>query len=283
MAILENRFRDRGQLRHILLLPFYLLKKILPFSLLLFSLLLLLNFSWVQIYIAKPIGRLCLNTTGNLVDYGNYLAGRVISPVVSWHKYYLNTNEIKIENINLSLHNAELTKKLKSLEEVKQENADLKALLHIYTPNKHSIGGRVINVSSSPMHNSCIIDLGKNKGVKVDNIVKFNGGLFGKVARVSDDYSEVVMIQDPSCRVPVVTMHSKENGILARLGDKMMMIYLPENHHIITGEELYTSGQGRIFPKGIKVGEVLSRNGDEVIVDIPKLSGHQQFVIVELD
>ena len=89
-----------------------------------------------------------------------------------------------------------------------------------------------------------------------------------------------MLLSDPHSRVPVVTSSSREKGILAKQGDNMLLIYLPEEHNVKPGELLYTSGDGKVYPYGLLVGKVDKVTDDGVFVELSASLNKIEFVAI---
>jgi rod shape-determining protein MreC len=108
------------------------------------------------------------------------------------------------------------------------------------------------------------IDLGARDGVVTNAPVLTAEGLVGRVSEVSFAQSQVVLLGDPDCRVAVMVEETREHGVIAPesagpLDDSLVDIafLLSRSSHLKAGQRIVTSGDGGIFPKGIRVGHVV--------------------------
>ena len=102
----------------------------------------------------------------------------------------------------------------------------------------------------------------------------------GRVVNISSNYSSIMLLNDPNSRVPIVTSTSRARGILAKQGDNMLLIYLPEEHNVKIGELVYTSGDGKVYPYGLLVGKVKKITNDGVFVELSANLNKIEFVTV---
>ena len=144
------------------------------------------------------------------------------------------------------------------------------------------ITSRLLGISNTPFSSSAIVEVGSNNKVKVNDLIINQDGLLGKVINVSNNYSSIMLLQDPNSRVPVLTSSSRERGILAKKGNDMLLIYLTEEHNIKIGELLYTSGDGKIYPYGILVGRVKKIKDNSVFVELSANLKKAEFVTITL-
>ncbi|MBU6410664.1 MAG: rod shape-determining protein MreC [Verrucomicrobia bacterium] len=105
------------------------------------------------------------------------------------------------------------------------------------------------------------IDAGSADGIRNDCPVLTPQGLVGRVSLTSRYNSQVVLLGDPSCRVSVsVDDPARDIGVLAAGGpldySLLTLTYLPGGATLKPGDNVYTSGQGGIFPAGIPVGRI---------------------------
>jgi len=106
------------------------------------------------------------------------------------------------------------------------------------------------------------IDLGSRDGIQTNLPVLTAAGLVGRVSAVGYTRSQVVLIGDPNCRVSVVVDNpAHDTGIIgaggpvdASLAD---LTYLSGGASLKPGQNVFTSGLGGIFPRGIPVGQIV--------------------------
>jgi rod shape-determining protein MreC len=106
------------------------------------------------------------------------------------------------------------------------------------------------------------IDIGSRDGVAVNMPVLTPEGLVGRVSSVSFARSQVVLIGDPNCRVSALVENPAHDiGIITASGplDSSLvdLTYLSGNADLKAGEEVVTSGEGGIFPRGILIGQIV--------------------------
>jgi len=87
-------------------------------------------------------------------------------------------------------------------------------------------------------------------------------GLIGRVSSVGLTRSQVVLIEDPSCRVSArVVNPAHDLGVISPGGplenSLVELSYLSGNANLKPGQLVVTSGEGGIFPAGIPVGQIV--------------------------
>ena len=106
------------------------------------------------------------------------------------------------------------------------------------------------------------IDLGSRDGIRENLPVLTVDGLVGRVSSVGYTRSQVVLIGDPNCRVSaLVDNPAHDTGIISAGGpvdtSLVDLTYLSGNASLKSGQNVFTSGLGAVFPKGIPVGQVV--------------------------
>jgi rod shape-determining protein MreC len=105
------------------------------------------------------------------------------------------------------------------------------------------------------------IDLGKRDGLVENLPVLTSDGLIGRVSSVGLTRSQVVLIEDSSCRVSACVLNpAHDMGVISSGGplenSLVDMSYLSSNANLKSGQVVVTSGAGGIFPPGIPIGQI---------------------------
>ena len=188
--------------------------------------------------------------------------------------FFLNFSEVKDENEKLTEENNELKDKLAEYSDLASENKRLKALLDFEEQRDqyNYISTNIIGTKGSILE-GYIVDKGSEDGIKKGMIVIAAQGLVGQVASVSSNWSVVECIINENVAVSVMPESTRENtGILqgytdGKTNEKLTKIsYLPMDSKIQKGDVILTSGLGQVYPKEIRVGEVISVEEDKVNV-----------------
>ena len=105
------------------------------------------------------------------------------------------------------------------------------------------------------------IDLGKRDGVTTNLPVLTADGLVGRVSSVGYTRSQIVLIEDPACRVSASVLNPAHDlGVISPGGPMenslVNLSYLSGNANLKPGQLVVTSGEGGIFPAGIPIGQI---------------------------
>jgi rod shape-determining protein MreC len=178
-------------------------------------------------------------------------------PVIHWHRNLEKANE------QLRADNANLLQQNRALAETGRENLRLQRLLNLKEHlTAKTIGARVIGRDASNWWKSIQIDRGQQDGVSVNCAVCSADGVIGKTVTVTKGQSRVLLLIDPNCKAGAVLQDCRQPGIVAGVDEpfgrvpRLQMMFVDRDAKIKTGEAIYTSGLGGVFPKGILIGTV---------------------------
>ena len=210
--------------------------------------------------------------------------------------FFINFSKVKQENEELAAKNAELENKLVEYNRMKDENTTLREMFDYSQANQNYnyLGCNIVGYSGGNISNGYVIDKGTNDGVKKDMIVITPQGLVGKVTKSESMYSIVQTILSENIAVASMVESTRETtGILQGATDNKnknltVLSNIPIDSEIKEGDVILTSGLGGMYPKEIRIGEVVSVEVDTVgimkkavvkpYVDFNKLEG--LFVVV---
>ena len=101
------------------------------------------------------------------------------------------------------------------------------------------------------------IDKGRSHGVQTDSAVITPAGIVGRVIHSSNFFSIVQLILDTQSAVGVMVQSTRRLGVLKGTGGGVLDLeYIDDDNDLKNGEVFITSGQDRIYPKGLSVGVI---------------------------
>ena len=186
--------------------------------------------------------------------------------------FFINFSNVKKENEELTAKNAELENKLIEYERMKDENTRLREMFD-YSQNNANydyLGCNIIGYSGGNISNGYIIDKGTKDGVEKDMVVITPAGLVGKVTKASSSFAIVQTILNENIAVAAMVESTDETtGILQGITDSKNknlteLSNIPIESAIKEGDKILTSGLGEMYPKEIRIGEVISVEVDNV-------------------
>jgi len=186
---------------------------------------------------------------------------------------YIGLIHVRRDNEKLLSENGQLRMELAQKSEDALELARLRKLLDLQaTSIGKTVVARVIGKDPSQGGQNMTIDKGSQSGVGRDTTIITRDGVVGRVIASSDYFSVVQLIIDSQSAVGFIVRSSRRLGILRGTGGtELEMEYIDDDNDIKQGDELITSGQDQIYPKGLPLGVVLSvgpRQGNFKVVRI---------------
>ncbi|MCX7845093.1 MAG: rod shape-determining protein MreC [Dictyoglomaceae bacterium] len=147
------------------------------------------------------------------------------------------------ENINLkiSLENIKRMQEFSWIKNFKIENYEL-------------IPAFIIGRDPLNWNLSFRINKGRRDGIKENMPIIYKDQLIGIVEYVSENYSEIKSLFNPSFSVGVVIYETKDQGVIKGALDYMEISYLFSDNGIKNGDHVITSGVEEYIPYGLKVG-----------------------------
>jgi rod shape-determining protein MreC len=166
----------------------------------------------------------------------------------------------------LLAQNQQLREELKQMRQWKeaalqlsQDNARLKDLAEVrLDPRLTHVTGVVLADSGSPFRQSVLLNVGARDGI-VDGWATMDGiGLVGRISGVGERTARVILLTDSNSRVPIVVQPSGQRGILSGdNGDLPPLEFLEDQSEVRPGDQVFSSGDGGVFPAGLLVGSVV--------------------------
>ena len=155
------------------------------------------------------------------------------------------------------------------------------------TPSK-MIGARVIGEASGNNTRSVLIDRGTTSGVRRGMAVVTPDGIVGKVLAVYLTASQVLAVTDPAFAAGVESQKTHVRGVMKGVGSSGARVdYIGSGQKVEVGEMFFTSGEDRIFPRGLPAGKVVSvqdtANYQEVAIEPSWTTLAPEEVLVILD
>jgi rod shape-determining protein MreC len=137
-----------------------------------------------------------------------------------------------------------------------------------------SIAAQLVLDSGGPFIRTLVANAGADHGVRVGFIAVNENGLVGRVVSVGRRSSRVLMLDDYNSRIPVMGEASRVRAVLAgqataapELLTGPFQVEAPRLDFIVgaqalrEGEQMVTSGDGGLYPRGIPVG-IAHRTGE---------------------
>ncbi|MBL4870947.1 MAG: rod shape-determining protein MreC [Robiginitomaculum sp.] len=128
---------------------------------------------------------------------------------------------------------------------------------------------RVVSEANGPFAHSALINIGKNKGVKIGYAVMTVDGLYGHVVNVGRISSRVLLLNDLNSGVSVMSQRSLSRAILVGHNTaRPWLEYISPESDWQSGDRIVTSGDGGVLPRGLEIGEVVVEEANRLRVEL---------------
>ncbi len=172
---------------------------------------------------------------------------------------YIDLHNARKENRDLRDELGRLALRNRELESEANEAQRLKVLLNFRDthPEAHMLAAQVIGASADPSSHTLFINRGARDHLRNDMAVVTPDGVVGKLVEVFPSTSQVLLINDKESGVGALFADSRTHGVVKGSGDpNPRMDYVVNDEKVKAGDTVLTSGDDRIFPKGLLVGKV---------------------------
>jgi rod shape-determining protein MreC len=188
------------------------------------------------------------------------LGTAITSPVRSVGAFFDDLTVSRTRLAALEEQNAELRARLAELEEARQENERLRALVDFAEERKLAkLGARIIRRPISTWEGVIVIDRGSEDGIEPGMPVIAAQGLVGQVAEVTVGASTVRLLSDQQSGVAAMIQSSRATGIVrGSVSGELSLDFVARDLTPLAGDVVLTSGLGGVYPKGLVVGDVVS-------------------------
>ena len=188
-----------------------------------------------------------------LVSVGTWVTNRLF--------WWTQARDITAQELEaLRSQRDELLVHMVELEQMRQENASLRAQLEFVERTKMDVvATKILSKQISRTLSRFIIDAGERDGIEVGAAVLAHNGIFvGKVSDVGAYASTVTALNDPTHSVAVSLLNeSRTIGIASgSIGDLLRINFIPVDEVIDVGELVVTSGLEDAVESGLLVGVI---------------------------
>jgi len=223
----------------------------------------------------SPMARLVEGMRGSGISF--------VHNYITLHDADAQNRRLQAEVDRLKLENIFLTNELNTADRAKALQ-----LFQQRTPSK-TLAASVFSMGIGSSRKVVYVDRGSTSGVMREMAVVIPDGIIGKVTAVYPTQSEVLLITDPMFAAGVVSGKTHAHGTLKGTGTPLCRVdFVAFEDKVEPGDWFYTSGDDRIFPRGMPVGVVKSvRPGQpyrEITLDPSGMSrGSPEDVLIVVD
>ena len=193
----------------------------------------------------SPLARLVEGMRGSSISF--------VHNYITLHDADAQNRRLQAEVDRLKLDNIFLTNELNTADRAKALQ-----LFQQHTPSK-TLAASVFSMGIGSSRKVVYVDRGSASGVMREMAVVIPDGIVGKVTAVYLTSSEVLLITDPMFAAGVVSGKTHAHGTLKGTGTPLCKVdFVAFEDKVEPGDWFYTSGDDRIFPRGLPVGVVKS-------------------------
>jgi rod shape-determining protein MreC len=117
---------------------------------------------------------------------------------------------------------------------------------------------QVVGQDVSPWFHSVLIDRGRAEGVRSGMPVVTDRGVVGLVTATAPNASRTLLVLDAQSAVDGIVQRSRARGIVRGQGtDRLAFEFFVRGDDVQVGDVVITSGFGGVYPKGLRLGEVI--------------------------
>lgn len=171
--------------------------------------------------------------------------------------------ELEKDNANLRVENRSLRATNEALRDVEREVNRLRhALNYRQRSDFKLVPAQIITRDSATWWRTVTVNRGREDGVESDMPVLTDEGLVGKTTTVSANVAIILLVSDENCRVAASVEGTREQGIVTgervagSVAPMLDLNFLSKQADLKSGQKVYTSGVGGVFPSGLLIGTV---------------------------
>jgi len=128
---------------------------------------------------------------------------------------------------------------------------------------------RAVSESKGPFVHSALINMGLNKNIKVGNAVMTTDGLYGHIISTGSISARVLLLNDLSSRISVMSQRSLGRAILVGNNtNSPKLAYEAQGTDWQVGDRVVTSGDGGVLPRGLQIGTIVLGKDKSFEVDL---------------
>jgi len=193
--------------------------------------------------LVSPLARLMEGMRGSSIGF--------VHNYITLHDSDAENRRLRAENDRLKLDKIFLSNELN-----RAENAKALQIFQQRTPSK-TLAASVFSTGIGSSRKVVYVDRGSVSGVMREMAVVTPDGIIGKVTAVYPTAAEVLLITDPMFAAGVVSAKTHVHGTLKGNGTSQCKVdFVAFEDKVDPGDWFYTSGDDRIFPRGMPVGVV---------------------------
>src|SRR6202050_1818078 len=172
---------------------------------------------------------------------------------------YVGLRNARAENERMHSELDQLRLRNRELESQAAETQRLSTVLNFRNAHAEAsmLAAQVIGSSADPTSHKLLINRGERDRLRINMGVVTPDGIVGKIVEVLPNSAQVLLINDKDSGVGSLLLDTRTHGVVKGTPDAdVRMDYVVNDEKVHNGEVILTSGEDRIFPKGLLVGTI---------------------------
>jgi rod shape-determining protein MreC len=172
---------------------------------------------------------------------------------------YVALLDVRSENERLQARVAELEEENLQFREALVDSGRLQTIAEMRTDFEAPMRpAQVVGQDVSPWFRSVLVDRGGSDGVRSGMPVVTENGVVGLITATAPHAGRAMLLLDNQSAVDVLVQRSRARGIVRGDGtDRLHFEFFVRGDDVQVGDVVITSGFGGVYPKGLRVGEIV--------------------------
>jgi len=180
----------------------------------------------------------------------------VSNEVSGWIEAIFSLKELEEENEELKRERNKLLSDNTELSYLKEENEELRKALDLDVRESFKLSLAQVK-GKDPDQNEILISKGAEDNIEEGMpVISSQKVLLGKVQKVYQNFSQVRLVSHPEMSFSARVKDKEITGKIQGKGTYLLFDFIPQEKEISEGEVIITSSLGKIFPKGLLIGEI---------------------------
>jgi len=173
---------------------------------------------------------------------------------------YIDLTHVRQENVRLQQQVNTLQGELFRYREAYLEQQRLRTLLDFRSlAFPQAVPAEVLGVDPSLWAEAVTINKGADHNLQKDMAIVAPQGLVGHVVELAPRHATVLLLTDRRSAVDALVQRTRARGIVfGKSQDQLALRYVSVREAVKVGDEIISSGLGDIYPKGLRIGTVVS-------------------------
>lgn len=172
---------------------------------------------------------------------------------------------LRLKNKELVKENQKLKQEYINMIALQKENENLHKLLNYKKEHADQkvVAAKIVAKNFGDLRDTVYINVGTAQNVAADMAVVTENGLIGIIDETYEEYSRVLLVTSPNCRIgaKVATAGYDSSGIIHGIHETeefLVMEHIPRKASVKEGDLVVTNGYSGKHPENIYIGQIVS-------------------------